>query len=90
MKFNEKLIELRKSTDPESKCVVYQYIDKQNDCENHLHMMCSRCGRIFHLGCDFMSKVSEHIFTHHDFTVDNSRTEIIGICGKCADERRGV
>lgn len=73
-----------------SKGFVYQFIDEHSDCDKHLHLRCSECGGYVHLGCDFMSKVSEHIYTHHDFTVDNSRTEIIGICGKCAKTRRGV
>jgi len=70
-----------------SKGFVYQYVDEHLDCDKHLHLRCTECGEYVHLGCDFMSKVNEHIYAHHNFIVDNSHTEIVGICGKCSAER---
>ena len=70
-----------------SKSYVYQYVDEGLDCHKHMHLRCMQCGKYVHLGCDFMNKVNEHISSHHDFTVDNSNTEIVGICGKCSSER---
>ena len=73
-----------------SKYFTYQYLDREMNCDGHLHLRCSGCGEYVHLGCDFMNKVSEHILDHHNFTVDNSRTEIVGLCGKCSEERLKV
>ena len=81
---------VRKVKSNDSQNSFYQYIDSEMNCSEHLHLRCTRCGEYVHLGCDFMSKVSEHIFTHHNFTVDNSHTEILGICGKCSSERAEV
>ena len=78
---------VRKINAHNSKSFVYQYVDKNLDCDSHLHLRCTECGEYVHLGCDFISKVNEHIFLHHNFTVDNSHTEIVGICGKCSAER---
>ncbi len=75
--------EVRKSTDPKSRCTVYQIIDKKQNCEKHLHMRCTECGKLFHLGCDFMNSVGDHIQQHHKFTIDNSKTVIYGQCENC-------
>lgn len=72
-----------------SKSFLYQYIDRELNCNSHMHLRCTGCGKYVHLGCDFMSKVNEHISKHHDFTVDNSNTEILGLCGSCANEGKG-
>lgn len=74
---------IRKSTLRDSKSYIYQYIDESMNCGEHMHLRCTRCGKYVHLGCDFMSRVNEHIFTHHNFEVDNSHTEILGVCGNC-------
>ncbi len=86
-RFLEKLTkngEVRKLTDTDSKSATYQYIDKKLNCDGHLHLCCTECGRIFHLGCDFMNSVGEHIREHHRFEINNSKTVIFGICESCA------
>lgn len=74
---------VRKSQSLDGKSSVYQYIDDGLDCEGHLHLRCTSCGRLFHLGCEFMSGVGEHIRMHHNFIIDNSKTVIYGICESC-------
>ncbi len=75
--------EVRRSSDPESRCTVYQLIDKKHNCEQHLHMRCTECGKLFHLGCEFMNGVGDHIQKHHNFIIDNSKTVIYGQCDNC-------
>lgn len=79
---------IRKMNAHNSKGFVYQYVDEHLDCDKHLHLRCTQCGEYVHLGCDFMNKVNEHIFVHHNFSVDNSHTEIVGICGKCSEKKQ--
>ncbi len=89
----EKLVSegrIKKFNARDNKGFVYQYIDENMNCDKHLHLRCSQCGKYIHLGCDFMSMVGEHIYNHHNFTVDNSRTEIIGVCGKCSEKGQVV
>lgn len=87
----EKLIDEGKikriAPDFNSKTYMYQFIDGELGCESHMHLRCVSCGKYEHLGCDFMSKVSEHISEHHNFFVDNSRTEILGVCHNCYSEK---
>lgn len=78
---------IKKIFSPESKSYIYQYIDESLNCAEHMHLRCRGCGKYVHLGCDFMSKVNEHIFVHHDFIVDNSHTEIVGLCRECSLKR---
>lgn len=82
----EKLLQERKikKLNPHNgKSFLYQYVDSEMKCESHLHLRCTVCGRYEHLGCDFMKTVNEHIKIHHNFSVDNSKTEILGICASC-------
>lgn len=76
--------EVRKFVEPGSKSARFQYIDSQLNCQEHLHMRCIQCGMLFHLGCEFMHGVGEHIQKHHNFKIDNSKTVILGLCEKCS------
>lgn len=74
----------RKLSDDSKKSAAYQLIDKEMDCHSHMHLKCTVCGALIHLGCDFMSDVGEHIFKHHNFIIDNSKTLIYGTCSACS------
>ncbi len=78
--------EIRKLLDSQSKTATFQLIDKSKNCQQHMHLKCIHCGKIFHLECDYMSDVSGHILEHHNFRVDNSKTVILGVCENCAEE----
>ncbi len=75
---------VRKISDQAGKGAKYQYIDKSMDCADHLHFKCLSCGDFHHLSCSFMKGISEHLSSHHSFTVDNSKTIIYGLCEKCS------
>lgn len=77
---------VRKISDNKSKCTLYQIIDEDMNCENHLHLRCLGCGEFVHLGCDFMHGINEHILKHHSFTVDNTKTVLYGMCSKCSEK----
>lgn len=74
----------RKVVDQSKKSAAYQLLDKEMNCDDHMHLKCNCCGSITHLGCDFMHSVGEHILEHHQFRIDNSRTLIYGVCNKCS------
>lgn len=76
---------IKKLNPHNGKSFLYQYIDENLNCDAHMHLRCTKCGKYVHLGCDFMAQVSAHIFEHHSFTVDNAKTEILGICQSCAE-----
>ena len=59
----------------------YQYIIEE--CNNHFHLKCKKCGKIIHLHCREFENVSNHIQEEHSFKLDNN-TIIYGICDKCS------
>lgn len=77
--------EIRKYIDTKTKTATFQLVDKSLNCAEHMHLKCVNCGKLIHLGCDYMSDVSEHILKHHSFRVDNSKTVILGYCEGCTD-----
>jgi len=55
-----------------------------DSCRHHFHPQCSRCGRLTHIECDYIDKLSAHVSEHHGFSVDSSKTVLHGVCGECA------
>ncbi len=81
----ESLVEsgfVRKFITGDSAC--YQYGE---ECEgSHFHLKCTKCDTLYHVDCSFLSELSTHIKSHHNFTVDNCRTVMYGICENCLGE----
>lgn len=59
----------------------YQYTER--DCKMHFHLKCTKCNELFHSECSYLQTVQDHIFSHHGFTVDNTRTVFYGLCQNC-------
>ena len=70
--------------DGESAC--YQFAG--DGCCNHYHLKCSRCGRLLHVECEYLDKVSEHIYEHHGFTLSEENTVLYGLCADCAGKEK--
>ena len=76
----------RKVVDESKKSAAYRLVDKSMNCDGHMHLKCTCCGSLVHLGCDFMNSVGQHILEHHQFKIDNSKTMIYGLCGDCSEK----
>ena len=61
----------------------YQHVEHAEQCDAHFHMMCARCGSLFHVDCHLMRELSEHLKADHDFELDPRETILVGICGHC-------
>lgn len=61
----------------------YQIIGNDHKCKEHYHFKCNSCGELFHVDCDFMDEISEHVFKDHGFVIDSSKTVFYGLCEKC-------
>ncbi len=55
------------------------------NCREHFHLMCVKCGRLIHTECSYLSGVGEHVKSKHGFTVDPGRTVLYGMCAECAE-----
>ena len=62
----------------------FQYVGDGNE-HSHFHMLCSKCGRLFHLECDEVNHLLEHIEKEHGFKVDISKVNLYGVCKDCQE-----
>lgn len=74
----------RKFLSGENNACCYQF--EGEHCHNHYHLKCSSCGTLIHTECDFLDKLSSHIFNDHQFKLDGSRIVLYGICKDCRKE----
>ena len=73
------------------KSAAFQFVGDHNECSEHIHLRCRKCGKFVHLGCGFMKDANEHLLKDHGFCVDNEKTILVGICADCmkGDEKNG-
>lgn len=86
-RFLEKLSEegvLRKFIMPKGESACYQYVGKHNDCAEHFHLKCEKCGSLIHMECDELNSIAQHIKSHHGFVLNPLKTVIYGICEDCS------
>lgn len=62
---------------------VYQYTGGHKACQNHLHLQCSKCGKIIHLECCFMKEITEHLMEHHGFMLECNHSVLYVLCREC-------
>lgn len=62
---------------------VYQYVETEHHCEEHLHLQCTKCGRVFHLECHFMQEILAHVENEHGFLMQCKNSIIYGTCKEC-------
>lgn len=85
----DKLMEngtLLKYKSAEDDCCLYQYVKPHANCHEHLHLQCSKCGKVIHLECEFMNEVKAHLLEHHGFLLECSNSSLSGICEECRNE----
>lgn len=66
----------------------YQYADLESTCSSHLHLRCSKCGKLIHLDCNETTKFINHINSNHGFRIDNLNTVINGVCSECQKKEK--
>lgn len=62
---------------------VFQYVDENRNCHDHLHLKCIRCGRIYHLECGFMEELRAHLESEHGFVLQCEGSILYGECRAC-------
>jgi len=74
---------IKKFVSPDGTGAYYQYNECQYECSTHFHLKCTKCGTLFHMDCEFMKDMANHINSHHGFNIDNSHTTLYGSCKNC-------
>lgn len=64
----------------------YQHVENAARCDEHFHMLCSRCGNLMHVDCALMRTMSEHLMQDHGFQLDPRDTILVGVCEKCRSD----
>lgn len=62
---------------------VYQYVNT-DECEGHLHMKCTGCGKVYHLDSGITSIIQNDIKSLANFEID-SHTVLLGKCNTCKE-----
>ena len=74
---------LIKITDSKTGRSVFQLVKHKKSCDNHLHIKCTKCGKLIHLDCEFIDRIKEHILNDHGFTLECTDSILYGICDEC-------
>lgn len=53
------------------------------ECHHHLHLKCTECGKLLHMGHELSEKVLSNILGESDFTVEPDSTTLFGCCKEC-------
>ena len=69
----------------ESAC--YQYIDDQNACSEHYHLICSKCNETIHFQNEKIKILLDEINHENNFKIDPSKTIFYGVCKNCKKKR---
>ncbi|MBE7092167.1 MAG: transcriptional repressor [Clostridiales bacterium] len=82
-RYIKKMVEegkLRKYNSGAGESVCYQLMD---NCGEHFHLKCFKCGKLVHLSCESLEIISKHVEDHHGFFIDPSKTVFYGTCAEC-------
>ena len=80
---------VRKLAKNGSREVFYQYM-KAEECRDHLHLSCKKCGKTFHMDEAETEALLDSIAQLEGFTVDRGDTVLYGICERCAEKKEKV
>lgn len=64
-------------------CFEYTGESPKNGTKAHFHLKCEKCGKLFHVECEELKDISDHLEKEHDFTLNPFRTVIYGLCKTC-------
>ncbi len=65
-----------------SRQFLYQ-IAGGEECHHHLHLKCTSCGKLLHMGHSLSNQVLSEILGESDFSVEVESTTLFGCCRDC-------
>ena len=60
----------------------YQFCDN-SACKNHIHLSCTKCGKIFHLESAQTEKLVNEVEQADGFEISRAETTLYGVCKDC-------
>ena len=79
---------LRRYTLDGGQAACYQFSGAHTHCQEHYHIRCTQCGRLFHVQSPAMSRVAGELKEQEGFTLDSSMTVLYGICRECREKNK--
>ncbi len=73
---------VKRMTQGGGRSAVYQ-IAAGGHCDSHLHMKCTKCGRLLHMDDFESARLLMQIMQQSGFTVDEGKTVLYGHCSDC-------
>ena len=70
-----------------SRQFLYQ-IAGGDECHHHLHLKCTECGKLLHMGHKFSEQVLNEILGESEFAVKPDSTTLFGFCKDCQLKER--
>jgi len=67
----------------EGVCACYQYIGPNSSCNEHYHLVCSRCGGVTHIESDIIKRFVKAVRQSDGFAIDERKMVFYGICKSC-------
>lgn len=72
---------VRRFQQDSSRKFLYQYFGE--NCAEHLHMKCSRCGTILHTDPKVLELLEKMVSQRNNFRLDKHNTILLGSCKAC-------
>lgn len=70
-----------------SRQFLYQLAGSE-ECHSHLHLKCTECGKLLHMGHTLSEKMLSDILGESDFSVKVDSTTLFGCCKDCRIKER--
>ena len=79
---------VRRYTLGQGEAACYEYVGDASACkkESCFHCLCTECGKLYHMECEHLAGIAEHLSSEHAFRIDPSRTVFYGICDACSEK----
>lgn len=75
---------VRKFVSAPGEGACYQFsVGDTSACQSHFHLKCLVCGTLYHVGCDHLQELIDHLGEKHNFSVDYAKTVLLGTCEPC-------
>lgn len=74
---------IRRCSKSGSREMFYQFYDCQV-CRSHIHLSCSKCGKIFHMEDENAQKLILELEQAEGFEINRGESSLIGICKECS------
>ncbi|MCQ2593031.1 MAG: transcriptional repressor [Treponema sp.] len=62
---------------------IYQSVEEEHHCEEHIHFQCCKCGSVIHLDDEKTSEYLKSISSELGVKIDLNLSSLNGICQKC-------